>query len=369
MALDAFIGSPAYRGAGTMLRAGMRRAARAAAASAPVQWLVGSRFAGFATIFVLHHVIRGENRQLDDGLAISEAFLDAAIDYVIRRGYDVVSLATLHRRMQANMLSPAMVVFTFDDGYLNNATIASKIFEKHRVPWTLYLTTGFPDRSCNYWWRALEQAMIEHDSIEFDLPKLSRRYVITSLSAKRAAFREVRTIVQERQIDLSVYLRDRYGVDERTYLNEEAMSWSDVGNLLASEFFELAAHTVSHPFLSALDPQSAQAEIVDCRLRIRQALRVDVAHFAYPFGSRKAAAEREYAMCRAAGYATAATTIQRSIYAASCEQLHALPRLWLDGRYERLSQLDMHLSGLTGLRSAAAGLRSNLQYRGTQRSE
>ena len=337
-----------------MLRAGIRRAALCAAGSAPVQRLIGSRFAGFATILVLHQVIRGENRLLDEGLAVSEDFLDAAIDYVIRRGYLVVNLETLRRRMRDGMLSPPMVLFTFDDGYRNNLTVASKVFEKHRVPWSLYLTTGFPDRSCNYWWRALERAMIEHDRIEFDLPKLSRRYVIPSLAAKRAAYREVRGIVQEGQIEISRYLRDRYGIDERTYLDEEAMSWSDIRQLLTSEFFELAAHTLTHPVLSALDFATAQREIADCRCRIRQALGRDVVHFAYPFGSRAAAGEREYAICRAAGYATGATTVQRSLHAGHAERPHALPRIWLDGRNERLSQLDIHLSGLTGLRSGMA---------------
>jgi peptidoglycan/xylan/chitin deacetylase (PgdA/CDA1 family) len=340
----------------TALRARLRRAANSMAASRLVQRLAGTRLAGFATILVLHHVIRGENRQLDEGLAVGEDFLDAAIDHVIRRGYAIVNLTTLHQRLQAKVLSPPMVAFTFDDGYRNNLTIAAKVFEKHRVPWSLYLTTGFPDRHATYWWRALERAMIERDCIEFDLPGLCGRYLIPSLWRKRVAFREVRTIVQERQVDISAYLRGRYGIDEREYLAEEAMSWSDIRQLLASELVELGAHTLTHPVLSALDHAGAQREIADCRSRIREVLRFDVAHFAYPFGSAAAAGEREYAICRAAGYATGATTIQRSLHAAPDELPHALPRIWLDGRYQSLSQLDFHLSGLTGwrLRQAAA---------------
>jgi hypothetical protein len=83
-------------------------------------------------------------------------------------------------------------------------------------------------------------------------------------------------------------------------------------------------------------------------------LGIEVAHFAYPFGSRAAAGEREYEICRAAGYTTGATTVQRSLRVAPAERPHALPRIWLDGRNESLSQLDVHLSGLTTLRSALA---------------
>jgi peptidoglycan/xylan/chitin deacetylase (PgdA/CDA1 family) len=286
---------------------------------------------------------------LDPGLVVSEGFLDAAIEHIIGRGYDIITLSELWRRIEAGQFLPQAVVFTFDDGYLDNAVIGAQIFEKHRVPWCLYLTTSFPDRSCNYWWGVLEQTLLERDTVDFDLPDLQRRYVVKSLAAKRMAFLEIRAIVQQFAIDLSPYLRSCYGADPRALLEQDAMSWSHVHDLVSSDLFELGAHTVSHPALATLDMKAAWHEVNDCRKRIKEVTGIEVQHFAYPFGNSLAASEREFAMARDAGYRTAATTVQCNVYATPPVREHALPRIWLDGRNENLSQIDMHLSGLTGL--------------------
>src|SRR5262249_50976906 len=263
----------------------IRSAVRWSLETAPIGRLIAPRFAGSATIFVLHHVVRGENNALDRGLAVTEKFLDAAIAHVIGRGYRIASLSELSQWMGTGQMTPPVVVFTFDDGYVSNAAMAAPIFEKYKVPWCLYLTTGFPDRTCSYWWRALELLLLERDVVEFDLPPLRRRYHVRSMSAKRAAFSEISRIVQEHAIDISQYLRCRYGSDARSLLDAEALSWRDVRDLMSNRFFELGAHTVSHPVLANLDEQSARREMVDCRRRIREVTGVEVSHFAYPFGS------------------------------------------------------------------------------------
>jgi len=163
------------------------------------------------------------------------------------------------------------------------------------------------------------------------------------------AFLEIRAIAQQFGLDLSGYLQSCYGADPRALLDEDAMSWSHVRELLPSDYFELGAHTVSHPVLANLDVNAAWHEMNACRMRIREVTGVEVQHFAYPFGNSSAASEREFAMACDAGYKTAATTVQCNCYATPVAQLHALPRIWLDGRNECLSQIDLHLSGLTGL--------------------
>lgn len=38
------------------------------------------------------------------------------------------------------------MVFTMDDGYKDNYTNALPIFKKYNVPYTIFVTTNFPDR-------------------------------------------------------------------------------------------------------------------------------------------------------------------------------------------------------------------------------
>jgi peptidoglycan/xylan/chitin deacetylase (PgdA/CDA1 family) len=308
--------------------------------------ILGLRFAGFATIFVLHRVVRDGDIVLDPALAVTEEFLDAAVSHVIRRGYEVVSLDELYNRIQARSFAQPMVVFTFDDGYRDNGTIASKVFERYRVPWSLYLTTGFPDRTCHYWWGALERALLDRETFDLEMPNLRRKFGISSLAAKRAAYRTINRVGLEDGARLSSYLAERYNVDGPALLAEAALSWADVKGLISGGLLELGGHTVSHPALTQLETDDARREIAGCRSRIREMTGIEVSHFAHPYG---AAAARDYALVRQEGFKTATGTLSCNLFPPPEGVFQVLPRIRLDGRDEKLSQLDAHLSGLTGL--------------------
>ncbi len=44
---------------------------------------------------------------------------------------------------------------TFDDGYANNAEVAVPLLQKHHLPATFFITTGFIDRTHRPWWAVL----------------------------------------------------------------------------------------------------------------------------------------------------------------------------------------------------------------------
>lgn len=329
-------------------RAAVKDLALAAAERTSAYRLLGTKFAGIATIFVLHRVISEKEIVLDPALAVSEAFLDAALGYVIGKGHKVVTVSELHRRAEMGQVTPHMVAFTFDDGYRDNAARAFAVFEKHRVPWSLYLTTGFPDLTCPYWWGALERVLMSRDSFDLEVGGRHRSFRTKSVSEKRAAFRKIRVATAENRAELSTYLCTRYGIEGRELLRDDALSWAEIRRLAASGSVELGAHTVTHPLLTRLDADDVRKELRDCRSRIREMTGIEVQHFAYPYG---AAGAREHALAREAGFTSAATAINSNTYAPLAACAYALPRLLLDGQNEKLSQLDIHLSGLTGVAS------------------
>jgi peptidoglycan/xylan/chitin deacetylase (PgdA/CDA1 family) len=307
---------------------------------------LGARLAGLATIFTLHRVVRGGEIILDPALAVGEDFLDAAVGHVIAKGYKVVTVEELHRRMKIQLSPPHMVAFTFDDGYRDNAALAAPIFEKHKAPWSLYLTTGFPDRTCSYWWGALERALMDRNTFDLELGSWRRTYSVPSLSEKRKVYAKIVARTFAHRTELSRYLRERYAVDGRELLHDAALSWSDVRRIASSGLVEIGGHAVSHRPLTQLDVEETRRELQHCRSRIREMTGAEVRHFAYPHG---AAGAREYSLAREAGYNTGVTAVASSVYAACDDHAYALPRIQLDGRTQSLSQLDLHLSGLTGL--------------------
>lgn len=75
------------------------------------------------------------------------------------------------------------------------------------------------------------------------------------------------------------------------------LDWDALGRL-AQDGIEFGAHTCTHPDLGALDPSSAEREIVASRARLARELGVEVLTFAYPYGRvskpAHAVVEREF---------------------------------------------------------------------------
>ena len=70
-----------------------------------------------------------------------------------------------------------------------------------------------------------------------------------------------------------------------------------------------------------------------------------VRHFAYPVGDASVAGRREFEMATAAGYDSAVTTRPGMIFTAHAQAPMALPRLSVNGCWQRLDVLDVLLSG------------------------
>ena len=79
-----------------------------------------------------------------------------AIEYFISRKIDILSLDDCHARIISGKKEKSFAAFTFDDGYVDNLTLALPVFEHYGVPFTIFLTTGFPDHQIVLWWYLLE---------------------------------------------------------------------------------------------------------------------------------------------------------------------------------------------------------------------
>ena len=137
-----------------------------------------------------------------------------------------------------------IVAITFDDGYLDNATIAAPILWSLGLPATFFVATDMIDSSRPF----------PHDVIQ-------RRH------------------------------------------NEKHMAWGDLRSLVA-QGFEIGSHTCGHADLGVVSLEDAQRELRASRERLEQELGVAVRLFAFPYGHRRnmrpettAAARAEYDVC------------------------------------------------------------------------
>jgi peptidoglycan/xylan/chitin deacetylase (PgdA/CDA1 family) len=123
------------------------------------------------------------------------------------------------------------------------------------------------------------------------------------------------------------------------------MSWDELKPFADEPLVTIGAHTVTHSNLALQAREIAAQEMTTSRARIENALQRSVVDLAYPYGDRAAAAAREFALARSAGFQTAVTTRPGMIFPECADHLTALPRVSLNGNYQDTRILPVLTSG------------------------
>jgi len=203
----------------------------------------------------------------------------------------------------------AAVVITFDDGYKDNFEFALPILRNYGLTATIFVSTGFIGNGMMWNDRVIE-AMRSTVGRSLDLGKagLGQLRVATMEEASRSAQQVLSTIKrwpQERRSRFVDELAMSTGFEPQSRL---MMSEQEITALAAADM-EIGAHTVTHPILSTLSPEAAEAEISLCKSELERLVGRAVRSFAYPNG--RAGTDftgADVERVRAAGYTGAVTT-------------------------------------------------------------
>lgn len=310
---------------------------------------------GLGAIFMLHHVRPAVSTRSgfapNAGLEVTAEFLDATIAHVRARGYDIVSLDEAVERIvdgDKNGRAP-FVAFTLDDGYADNRRHAWPVFTRHRCPFTIFVAPAIADGVCELWWRALEEVIAAHDRVEADIGGETWRLDTATTALKQEAFRRLYWPVRQMaEADQRVWIRrfaDAHGFDLDGYCRSQAMTWDELRDIATDELCTIGAHTINHFALAKLDDRQALDELVGSRRRIGEELGSEPDLFAYPYGDAGSAGERDFALARKAGYRAAVTTRKGLLRGEHANRLWSLPRVSLNGGYQKVRYVDVLLSG------------------------
>lgn len=297
---------------------------------------LGELFSGISTIFMLHRVSELDKNKLDsnENLKISPEFLDFFILKLKNKGYDFISLDELHSILNKRERVSNKIVFTLDDGYKDNFKTAYPIFRKHDVPFTIYVSTCFPDQKAIFWWYVLEDLIQNEDFISL---KNGQKFGCTTKRQKELTFLKIREIIlklgKENFINDLTHLFDNYNIDWYSKSKDLAMNWDEVIKLSKDELCTIASHTENHLSLNKLSKNKVLSEIISANKRLELKTGKRIEHFAYPFGSLNEAGKREYEIVKNLGIKTATTTIQGNIFKHHKNQLVSLPRIMLTDNF------------------------------------
>src|ERR1700733_4442273 len=315
-------------------------------------YLLRPIFAGFGTIFMLHHVRprRDAAFQPNRHLEIEPEFLRAMLAHLRSRDVDIITMDELHRRLTERDFSRRFACFTFDDGYRDNRDFALPVMREFNAPFTVHVASDFAEGIGRLWWIALEMMIAKASSIEADISGVATRLDTSTPAAKEAAFERLHDWLRglpgggdlPREMGA---LCARYGFDETAICRELCMSWDELKAFAQDPLIGIGAHTVTHCNLARQSKEIACQEMATSRARIENALQRPAVHLAYPYGDKIAAGAREFTLAQAAGFKTAVTTRPGMIFPENAGHLTALPRVSLNGNYQDTRILPVLTSG------------------------
>jgi peptidoglycan/xylan/chitin deacetylase (PgdA/CDA1 family) len=285
-----------------------------------------------ATIFMLHRVHDFEKDKLpaNENMKITPKFLENFILKLKSEGYSFISLDRLHEILQNNETVEKHAVFTLDDGYKDNYDYAYPIFKKYKIPFTIYITTSFPEKNAILWWYEIEDLIMKHDEI---ILSNNAKYTCKTIEQKTKSFLEIRALIislqQKNLLSQLNNLFDNYDVDWAGKCYELTMNWAQIIELSKDEMVTIASHTTHHYALRQLDDDECKSEIEEANKLIELRIEGKVEHFAYPFGGVNEVGTREFNLIKSLGLKTAVTTRVGGIYPEHKDFPELLPRIML----------------------------------------
>ena len=293
-----------------------------------VRWL-HSRSQRRVLILGYHRVADESSDPFD--LTVTPAALDAQLAYLARRTRPV-SLRQAVSELVEGTPHPRSVVVTFDDGYHDTLATALPLLERHRMPATVFVTTGNPGEP--FWWEVLARSVSTAtrlpDPVSIELNgrtmTLSTRDPVAFLQRLAAALQGLDS--DSRTATLGALIQ-RWK-PARVESAARALREDEIERLGSHPLIEIGGHSVTHSALAGLSLAQQRSEIGENRRTLERVLGAAVTSFSYPHGSYAADTQE---ILRAEGYQAACSSVPDAATARS--DVLALPRLWVDGRRSR----------------------------------
>jgi peptidoglycan/xylan/chitin deacetylase (PgdA/CDA1 family) len=295
------------------------------------------------------------------GLAVSPANFADQLRW-LARGRQLVAVDTLVDALRSGELTGREVGITFDDGYVDNLTVAKPLLERVGAPATVFITTQRLGATDEFWWDELSHMCLGADGavdaeVEVAGKKLRIKLDAHEPSTAKGWLWNAPTTTEHERIYLELWrllqrldegarseamtlLRQRLGTNRAANENLP-MRPEHVATLVDGGLIRVGGHGRNHVALSALSSDAKRGEIELCKRELERLTQLPISGFAYPFGDRD---EEAKAFTRQAGYGWAVSTRTSTIDPDSYD-LFDLPRLqvlnWSGGELMRqISQLE-----------------------------
>ncbi|MDY0747250.1 polysaccharide deacetylase family protein [Paucibacter sp. R3-3] len=204
--------------------------------------------------------------------------------------FNVLPLDEAARRLRDGSLPARAAALTFDDGYADNHDVALPLLQKHGLPCSFFVATGFLDGG-RMWNDTLIEALRLSDKPLLDLSGLRGangedlgRHELGADTARRAALGQLIEHVKYLPPGPRQACVDAIAARAEVEPPNDLMMSSEQVRALRGAGMQIGAHTVSHPILATLDARQVADEMGRSRDVLQALLGEKVSLFAYPNG-------------------------------------------------------------------------------------
>ena len=303
-------------------------------------------------IFTLHRVLPAPPADFSPNyiLQVSPQYLEYVIIRVRELGFDIVSMDEAVERIRKPEGGRKFVVFSFDDAYKDNLEYALPVLRRHDCPFILYVPTAFVDGVGDIWWQALEDVIAGQEAISYKQEDGEIIYEETGTVRQKyqvytKLYWRMRNMPEDERSSFMTEFTRNYGLDMNEHCRELIMTWKQLQTFVDEPLCTIGAHTVHHMELAKLDEGRARQEIAQSIQVINSQFGFEPVHLSYPIGRGRSAGPREYEMARELGLSSAVTTRPGAIYYRHKKQLTSLPRISLNGRFQKRRYVEVLATG------------------------
>lgn len=238
-------------------------------------------------VFIFHRVHAVADPLFPD--EVDAARFDVMLGW-LKDWFQVLPLDEAIARLQSGTLPARAAALSFDDGYADNHDVALPLLQKHGLPCSFFVATGFLDGG-RMWNDTLIEAVRRSCGPLLDLRGITDAqgqelgvFDVDGSASQRATLSalipRVKYLEPDQRQTCVAAIAERSGAG----LPGDLMMTSEQVRSLRRAGMLIGAHTVSHPILATLSLQAVADEIERSRIHLQTILAEPVKLFAYPNG-------------------------------------------------------------------------------------
>lgn len=230
---------------------------------------------------------------------------------IIARHFAAVTLEQILSFLGGDKALPRRpVVVTFDDGYRDNFQVAKPILDKFGIPAVFYVAVDSIQRQSLPWPSQLRHIFLTGTAVSWVDSRGTAWPLDTReqrLQAYEEASKHCAKLAGQAQKGFLESARSELHAAPLTS-NHHMMTWDEL-RALSCGGHTVGSHTVTHPNMAQIQPELAEVEFAESKLRLERELGKPVPHFSYPCPALQPHwTDHTVGLSRKVGYLTAVTT-------------------------------------------------------------